>query len=727
MRATPQLLPLLALSVLALPGCGGVTNQTGSGVTDTNTATGTAPDVRLGEESYDFGALVVGTAPPAKLMNIANVGGTDLVITSITVDAPFTVNPLSLSLSPGASTQLTIRVQLTTYEDADSDITITSNDEDQGELRIALSAEAIVDADQDGHDLVAGGGDDCDDTNPLVYPGAPEVWYDDVDENCDGLSDYDHDLDGYDAETDQHPVDLADCQDTDPEFHPHAEDVPYDNRDTNCDGLDDWDYDQDGSRSSDYGRGLDCNDNNPDVNSSGTERLNGEDDDCNDLFDDHAEVENSEYTYLADGNYDRVGYAMAIGDLDMDGFAEVIVGSPYAGATNASGAGRGAVSVFKGGSALKADGTHADKANNYIEGDGSSDTLGVAVTVMGDWNDDGTNDLAMCASAISGNSGTVYILDGNDAVSRGDTSDALATYTGGINNYLGRGLGTDIDLDGDGMDDLIAAYASGSSNAIALTYGGDSGSFGIGSVDGVWTTTGTESAFYRNAPVGGDFDGDGLTDLVLSDGSADSFGTDAGEVWVLWGQSSHYGGNNVIQAVATTVAHGGVSGAKAGWATQMGDDWDTDGDDELWMYNASDGLYVVEGGPERRYAFDPTADYAAYYDWVEIATDAEMIRQTGDWSGDGSSDMMVFLEDASSYYGQVMIFSSALRGDLDAKADRIGNGKGTSDYGNGNAGYGMAPKGGDIDGDGLSDFAIGDPEATTNAGEAYVLLNEHTE
>lgn len=726
MRSTAPLLSLLALGALTLPGCGGVTNTTGGSVKNTDTATGTAPDIRLEEDSYDFGSLAVGDAPPAKLINIANVGGTDLVISSIQVDAPFTVNPLSLTLSPGASTQLTIRVQLTEYADAAADVVLTSNDDDEGEARIAITAEAIVDADDDGHVLIAGGGDDCDDENPLVYPGAPEVWYDEVDENCDGKSDFDHDGDGYDAETDQHDVDQPDCQDTDPEFHPTAEDVPYDNRDTNCDGLDDWDFDQDGSRSSDYGRGTDCNDNNPDVNTSGTERLNGEDDDCNDLFDDQAEVGNSEYIYVADGSYDRVGYSLAIGDLDMDGNADVVVGSPYAGATNASGAGRGAVSVFKGGSALKATGTSADKANNYIEGDGSTDTLGYAVSVMGDWNGDGTNDLAMCASALSSNGGTVYILDGKDAVSRGDTSDAIATYTGGANNYLGRGLGTDIDLDGDGMDDLVAAYAFGTANAVALNYGGDSGSFGIGSMDGVWTTTGTESAFYRNMPVGGDFDGDGHTDLVLSDGSADSFSTDGGEVWIVWGSSTHYTGNNIIQNIATVATHGTTTSEGIGWATQMGDDWDDDGDDELWMYNNDDGLYVVEGGADRRFSFDPTDDYAAYYEWTDTWTDAEGIRQTGDWSGDGFSDMMVFLEDSSGYYGQVMIFSSELRGDLSAKSNRIGYGKGTSDHANGNAGFGMATKGGDIDGDGLSDFAIGDPETTSNAGEAYVLLNEHT-
>lgn len=53
---------------------------------------------------------------------------------------------------------------------------------------------------------------DCNDNDDSIYPGAVEIWYDGVDQNCDGLSDYDQDGDGEDA------VDYGgiDCNDTDP-------------------------------------------------------------------------------------------------------------------------------------------------------------------------------------------------------------------------------------------------------------------------------------------------------------------------------------------------------------------------------------------------------------------------------------------------------------------------------------------------------------------------------
>lgn len=47
---------------------------------------------------------------------------------------------------------------------------------------------SCADSDRDGHRAAACGGDDCDDANPNVHPGANEIC-DGVDENCDGHAD----------------------------------------------------------------------------------------------------------------------------------------------------------------------------------------------------------------------------------------------------------------------------------------------------------------------------------------------------------------------------------------------------------------------------------------------------------------------------------------------------------------------------------------------------------
>ena len=92
-----------------------------------------------------------------------------------------------------------------------------------------------ADADGDGFDAVAEGGSDCDDANPAVNPEASEVWYDGVEQECSGGSDFDQDGDGVDAA----PAG-DDCDDTDHGIFPGAPEED-DLVDQDCDGVADED------------------------------------------------------------------------------------------------------------------------------------------------------------------------------------------------------------------------------------------------------------------------------------------------------------------------------------------------------------------------------------------------------------------------------------------------------------------------------------------------------
>ncbi|MDA1279449.1 MAG: putative metal-binding motif-containing protein [Chloroflexi bacterium] len=103
---------------------------------------------------------------------------------------------------------------------------------------------------------------DCDDSDPGIYPGAQELPYDGIDQDCDGTDLTDVDGDGFDGSVDVVTADTAldqiqatqrhgkgprttdnsqtdtqvDCDDTNPDIHPGAAEIS-DGIDNNCDGV----------------------------------------------------------------------------------------------------------------------------------------------------------------------------------------------------------------------------------------------------------------------------------------------------------------------------------------------------------------------------------------------------------------------------------------------------------------------------------------------------------
>lgn len=157
--------------------------------------------------------------------------------------------------------------------------------------------DGLTDVDNDGYTSVEFDGDDCDDNDKNVHPGATEVPYDDIDNDCSEATP-DDDLDG-----DNYGV-ATDCDDENADINPGMNEI-CDDIDNNCNeenneaGAENetvWYADNDGDGFGDINSPLsacdmptgyvdddqDCNDAEPTANPDGVETCETSfDDDCN--------------------------------------------------------------------------------------------------------------------------------------------------------------------------------------------------------------------------------------------------------------------------------------------------------------------------------------------------------------------------------------------------------------------------------------------------------------
>ncbi len=222
------------------------------------------------------------------------------------------------------------------------------------------------------------------------------------------------------------------------------------------------------------------------------------------------------------------------GDVNKDGYDDVLVGAPLydAGELN-----EGCVFLFFG-----SEEGLADDPDWTFCSDETAAELGAAVAGVGDLNQDGCADIAIGAPTsdrIEEDAGEVYVFLGSED---GPVPLAGQPLLGTMEDgWFGAAVGGGGDLNSDGFEDLVigAPNTSSSENTEGAVYVYPGNADGIGAAP-IWTMYGGQESARFGSAVGaaGDFDGDGVDDLLIGARQASDDQSQEGLVYVYRGSSA---------------------------------------------------------------------------------------------------------------------------------------------------------------------------------------------
>jgi hypothetical protein len=592
----------------------------------------------------------------------------------------------------------------TDCDDADPDVNPAATE--QWYDGVDANCDGVNDFDQDGDgfetvawnvDPDAGGGD-CQDVDPTINPAAVDTPYDGTDSDCDGRDDFDQDGDGYGSAT----YGGSDCDDALASVNPGSPES-WDGVDENCDGVID--------------DGIDAT-YEPDLTLEAYEATEktGTSLDIGDL-DGNAlgdfVVGSPAWTVSGSTGKGRVSVFLnetwSFGDT-VDAAAWIIEGS---GATDAFGTSLwvadDALDVGETTLLVGAPGVTAGSGRMYAF---AGDDVALESIDAAAWTITGFDD-AQVGQGVGGGD-----LDGDGLIDAASWSaDLSVPYNYVVLQYgsaASRGAMTLQDTDMVWMD-LCGPVPAGATVR--------------GCGPGATPPRGGTSTFAANAHGDVDVDGDGYDDLLVGDGYAEAATRDEGVVWVIWGRPSNYSGYLVgFDGTSTRLAFGTAQDDLLGRVVGAAPDADGDGDAEIWMtMDATDDVLVLTGDADLRAGgFAMPGDATERIDAGSGVVNIGKIRGTGDWTGDGVGDVIVSMNlNPDRDAGELYILPAMAwlgTGDVeDLAAYGLSGGEEGGTFG---SALPAVPR--DADRDGRVDVVVGDPTGmSTGGGRVHVFHNHH--
>lgn len=399
------------------------------------------------------------------------------------------------------------------------------------------------------------------------------------------------------------------------------------------------------------------------------------------------------------------------GDVNGDGHGDVVLGAPKLG--------QGRVFVhcgFKSGLALT-------PSWNSATITGVSQRIGECVATAGDVDGDGLSDVVV--GAPLGGTGTAYVFHGFalDPVVVAD----WGTSGSSAGSSHGAAVASAGDVNADGCADVLVGaptYTDQDSEEgfAALSYG----SPGSTSFFGAWQAQGNQAFAHFGASLAGigDVNGDGYDDVAIGAPGYVNGSGEEGAVFV------HLGGATGLGLTPAWFAFGDQPQGQFGASVAAAGDVNADGYADLLIGAPAFDLGDVDEGAAFLYLgseFGLEVAPARVFDSDQaFASFGFRVAGAGDVDRDGFSDVIVGaplfdagqLDEGAAFVHRGGLGGSSTTAELVLQCDRAG------------ARFGGAVTGaGDVDGDGFCDVVVGadhDSNGEANEGRAYGFLGTHT-
>jgi hypothetical protein len=267
---------------------------------------------------------------------------------------------------------------------------------------------------------------------------------------------------------------------------------------------------------------------------------------------------------------DCFGYSVAgIGDMDNDGYDDVVVGAPY---NDAMGPDSGKVYIYRGGASM-------DSIPDAVAfGAWGGNQLGFSVSAAGNVNNDAYADVIVGApfdNLTTTGAGAAYILYG------GQNIDGLADVVlpgGNTSDNFGYSVSTAGDVNKDGFSDVVVGAPNNASGGMAsgsaFIYFGGANMNNVTDVTLMGASTG--DMFGASVSDAGDVNNDGYGDVIVGAYANDTIGIDSGKAYIYYGGASM---DNTPEVVLAGTAAGDYFGAAV---TDAGD-LNNDGYDDVMV------------------------------------------------------------------------------------------------------------------------------------------------